>query len=46
MKKGMSLIEVNKNFQSTKKGGNPLDSLVIKEFDAEIQIFHHSTLIK
>lgn len=45
-KKGMSLIGINKAYQTTKKGANPLDSLCIREFEAEVQIFHHSTTIK
>lgn len=48
MRKGMSLIELSKAHQVPKKGSttNPLDALVIREFDAEVQIFHHSTTIK
>jgi len=36
MRKGMSLIEISKNYQSTKKNFNPLEALVIREFDAEV----------
>jgi len=36
MRKGMSLIEISKNYQATKKNLNPLDALVIREFDAEV----------
>lgn len=35
-RKGMSLISVNKNYNVTKKGTNPIEQLCVREFDAEV----------
>lgn len=44
-KKGMMLIGLNKS-QIPLKGQNPLEKFCVREFDAEVMIFHHSTTIQ
>ena len=43
-KKGMMLITLNKA-QAPTKGHNPFEKYCVREFDAEVMIFHHATTI-
>ena len=48
-KKGMSMLTLDKNFQPStqaKHKGNVLDSLSVREFDAEVKILQHATTIE
>lgn len=44
-KKGMMLVGISKT-QVPVKGQNPLEKLCVREFDAEVMIFHHATTIQ
>ena len=45
-KKGMMLISLNKNAAPVGKNHNPFEKYAVREFDAEVMIFHHATTIQ
>lgn len=44
-KKGMKLIGLTKGLVPS-KGNNPFEKFCVREFDAEVMIFHHATTIQ